>query len=200
MIAIITGDIINSKKTKTDIWLSSLKKELNKYGKSPKHWEIFRGDSFQIETSIEEALKIAISIKATIKHRSNIDVRMGIGIGEKEYSSKKITESNGSAFVYSGECFEVLKKTTLAIKSPWKDFDEMMNIMLSLALISMDHWTVKSAKLVKIGIDNPDLNQKELSKLLNKTQSTISEGLKRAAFDEISKMMHFYSKKITEKC
>ena len=200
MVAIITGDIVNSKQVTAELWLDVLKKELRQYGRSPQNWEIFRGDSFQLEVEPKDALKVAISIKSILKQINDLDVRMAIGIGMKDYSSNKITESNGSAFVNSGECFELLKKNTLAIKTPWSDFDEMMNTMIDLSLITMDSWSTKSAKFVKIGLDNPKMNQNELSGVLNKTQSTISEGLKRAAFDEILKMIIFYSKKINEKC
>ena len=116
MTGIITGDIINSKKSDPKQWLNALKTILNSYGKSPLTWEIYRGDSFQLEVNPNLALEACILIKATIKQFENIDVRLAIGIGEKEYHSESITESNGSAFVNSGECFENLKKTTLAIK------------------------------------------------------------------------------------
>jgi hypothetical protein len=76
----------------------------------------------------------ALEIKALIKKVaplderkkiSTIDVRLAIGIGEKTYSGESISESNGSAFIHSGDKFDVLKKEniTLGIKSPWKSFD-----------------------------------------------------------------------------
>lgn len=199
MVAIITGDIVDSQLRETKTWLKVLKKALNKYGKEPISWEIYRGDSFQLELPVNNALEKVIAIKAMLK-KEDIAVRIAIGIGEKEHVAKKITESNGSAFVNSGECFESLKKTSLALKSPWKDFDESINIMLDLALLTIDNWSVTSAELVKVGLENPEKKQTELTKLLNKTQSTISEGLKRAGYDEILKMIHFYNKKIQEKC
>lgn len=198
MTAIITGDIINSRQTDIKIWLKVLKKTLNLFGKTPKSWEIYRGDSFQLEVAVEDALQCAISIKAILK-QEEIDVRMAIGVGEKEYVADKITASNGSAFVNSGEAFEALKKNTLAIKTPWEDFDDAINIMLDLALITMDNWSATSAEMVKIGLANPEMTQTELTKLLKKTQSTISEGFKRAGYDEIVKMIHFYNKKISKK-
>jgi hypothetical protein len=48
-------------------------------------------------------------LKATIKQHKALDVRMAIGIGTIDYTSNKVTESNGSAFIR--ECFEGLKKT-----------------------------------------------------------------------------------------
>ena len=129
MIAIITGDIINSRSEDVNLWLPKLKEELNKIGKEPKYWEIYRGDSFQLQTTPMKALLIALNLKATIKQFKTLDVRMAIGIGTISYQVEKITESNGEAFINSGECFENLKKQTLAIKSPWPAFDETINLI-----------------------------------------------------------------------
>ncbi|WP_190809811.1 SatD family protein [Flagellimonas sp. S3867] len=197
-IAIITGDIINSRKDIPEAWLPNLKKVLNKYGKEPKQWEIYRGDSFQMEISPEKALEAAIHIKACLKQKKGIDVRMGIGIGEKDYSSEKITESNGSAFVFSGECFENLKKQTLAIKSNSEIFDTQINLMIQLASLSMDHWLPATSRIVKTALEHPEANQKELAALLGKSQSSISEALLRAGFDEVKKMIQFYISQLTE--
>jgi len=193
MISIITGDIINSKSSAPRTWLNTLKTILNQYGSQPQQWDIFRGDSFQLETKPEDALKAAILIKASIKQFKNIDVRMAIGIGEKTFSSQKITESNGTAFINSGECFDALKKTTLAVKSPFNTFDTQINIMFELALLTINNWTATSAKLIKTALEHPELTQVELAKHFETTQSNISKGLKRGGFDEISKLLNYYN-------
>lgn len=199
MEAIITGDIINSRKVEPNEWMTALKKGLNKYGKEPKNWEIFRGDSFQLNTSPEDALEAAILIKAEIKQWKILDVRIGIGIGEITYQATKITESNGTAFLNSGVCFEQLKKQTLAIKTPKKEFDITLNLMFNLAELTMEKWTETAAKLITYKIGNPNANQKELAQILNKMgQGTISEGLKRAGYDEIEKLLEYYKLKINE--
>ena len=200
MTSIITGDIINSKKSSPKNWLEALKSILNSFGNSPQAWEIYRGDSFQLEVSPEQALQACIIIKATIKQFENIDVRLAIGIGEKTYQSENITESNGSAFVNSGACFENLKKTTLAIKSPFELFDTSINIMLELAQLTINNWSSTSAILVKTTLENPDLNQNQLAEILERTQGNISQGLKRAGFDEISKLLHHYKTQIQTLC
>lgn len=200
MTSIITGDIINSKESDPKKWLDALKAVFNKYGKEPNQWEIYRGDSFQLEVKPENALHMAVLIKATIKQFKDIDVRMAIGIGDKTYTSNKITESNGSAFVNSGECFEQLKKNTLAIRSPFTAFDLQINIMLELAQLTMNNWTVTTASLIKIAMEHPELNQKELANYFNKTQGNISQGLKRSGYDEISKMVAFYNSQIKTVC
>ncbi len=156
----ITGDIINSRNTDPQQWIPILKSVLNNYGLEPLQWEIYRGDSFQLEIHPEEALLAAIYIKSCIRNIEGLDVRLAIGIGEKSYSSEKITASNGSAFVNSGECFEGLKKSILAIKSPFYDFDTQINLCLDLAQLTMNSWTQKSSEIVKISIENPNSTQK----------------------------------------
>ncbi|AUS06394.1 SatD family protein [Pseudotamlana carrageenivorans] len=200
MTSIITGDIINSKESSPKNWLEALKSILNHFGKTPSQWEIYRGDSFQLEVTPSEALHACILIKATIKQFKNIDVRLAIGLGTKSFTSKNITESNGEAFINSGECFENLKKTTLAIKSPFTEFDTTINIMLELAQLTINHWTSTSSTLIKTTLEHPNYNQNELAKLLDKTQGNISQGLKRAGLDELNKLLNYYKTQIQNLC
>jgi hypothetical protein len=202
MISVITGDIVNSRGIANQKeWLKPLKQLLAQYGKTPKVWEIFRGDSFQIEIKQpEESFMAAIRIKACIKSIKELDVRMAIGIGEKEYSATRITESNGPAFVYSGEKFESLKKLkqNLAIRSPWTDLDTELNIMISLALIAMNKWSPSSAELISLSLAHQNLSQKELGDKLERTQSSVSTRQKRAHYTEIIELESFYRKRVLQ--
>jgi hypothetical protein len=201
MTSVITGDIINSRGIDKPIrWIKPLKAVLNKLGKEPRDWEIFRGDSFQLEIrDVHQVLMAAIRIKATIKCTKNLDVRMAIGIGEKKYRSQKITQANGEAFIYSGELFERLKKNTLAIRSPWKEVDNQINLLLELALLTMDHWTPRSAEIVRLSMEIPEATQKEIGKKLGITQGRVSERQKRAGYDEVMKMEQRFRELINEK-
>ncbi|MGB6037927.1 MAG: SatD family protein [Cryomorphaceae bacterium] len=196
MIAIITGDIINSTEDDSTEWLSLLKKVLNRYGKSPENWEIFRGDSFQLEVEPKNALLTAFHIKACLKQTGNRDVRMAIGIGEATHKAARISESNGSAYVRSGESFEELKKQTLAIRTENEDVDETINLMLQLALLIADNWSSAVSAIITASIENPDKSQKELAKLLNKSQSSVSEAMSRGGYSEMMKVNQYYSKRI----
>lgn len=200
MTSVITGDIINSRKLKNQsLWLVPLKKIFTELGKSPKTWEVYRGDSFQVEVKKpEDALLTAIRIKASVKCIKDLDVRMGIGIGKKDYTNSSISESNGEAFIHSGEKLEELKeiKRTLGISSPWPDFDEEMNLYLSLALIAMDNWSQGAAEVVKIFLENPNKTQQEIARLLNKHQSSVSGRKTRAHFDDIMNVEATYRMKV----
>ncbi len=209
MVAIITGDIISSRKiVHQEKWLSPLKNLLESWGENPKDWKLDRGDFFQVEiNNIDEALKKALQIKALIKSVkpndenkkiSTIDVRLAIGIGEKTYSGESISESNGPAFINSGEKFDVLKKenVTLGIKTPWKDFDEEINLFFKLASTFMDKWSVLSAELMLIVLNNPNITQGDIGKKLGIKQSGVSKRWSRANINEILEVERIFRKKI----
>jgi hypothetical protein len=211
MIAIITGDIIASRKiVNQEKWLSPLKNLLNTWGESPQNWKLDRGDFFQIEiANIEEVLKKAIEIKALIKNVeplqqekkfSTIDVRLAIGIGDKTYSGETISESNGTAFINSGDKFDVLKKENLkiGIKSPWQDFDEEINLYLKLAGTFMDKWTISSAELIQTILTTPNITQEEIGKKLGIQQSGVSRRWNRANVNEIMEVERIFRKKINK--
>ncbi len=198
MISIITGDIINSRKLPSNSWIDGLKKVFNAIGKNPSEWEIYRGDEFQIEVkNPEEALHVALQVKAFLKS-IHLDARMSIGLGDKTYKAKKISESNGSAFVRSGELFETLKKQkiTLAVNSGNTNWDETMNLMLKLGLTFMDNWLVQSAEFVIIAIENPLVSQEELGTQLGINQAAVSRRRKRAQFDLVMALDKHYRQQI----
>ena len=198
MICIITGDIINSRKLSSTVWMAGLKRVLDTHGTSPKQWEIFRGDEFQLEISEPEAaLYIALQIKAYLK-TVKLDARMSIGFGDKTYDADKISESNGTAFVRSGALFGQLKKqkNTLAINTGNDDFDKEMNLMLRLAQTFMNQWLVQSAEFTLMAIENPELSQEEMGAKLKINQAAVSRRRKRAQFDLILEMDNHYRQKI----
>ncbi|NJN26913.1 MAG: transcriptional regulator [Cyclobacteriaceae bacterium] len=190
--SVLTGDLINSRSIPGKEWMPLFKEALNRYGSEPAQWEIFRGDSFQLELSPEKAVMAVLHIKATIKQLKSLDVRIGIGIGEKNYKANKVTQCNGSAFVHSGEAFESLKRKILSLKSDWPEFDVEINQYLDLASLVMNNWPATSAIIFKAALEHPGLNQAQLAEKLGKSQSSISESLSRTGFEEIMNMEKRY--------
>jgi hypothetical protein len=204
MTSIITGDIIKSRKALSeDLWLTPLKSALSKLSKDASLYDIYRGDSFQLEcTTIEDSFLNAVYIKAAIKSIKGLDARMSIGIGSKDYSGKSVSESNGQAFIYSGETFETLKKEKQNLKLKTSDamFNKEFNLYFRLALIAMDHWTVNSAEIVKLSLEHPSMIQVELAKIIGISQDAVSKRQKRAYLDEILDLDRLYRQKIAQLC
>ena len=200
MTSVITGDIIGSRQQKSKDWVEDLKRILDPFGETPRQWEVYRGDEFQIEIqNVEEALLAAILIKAHLK-AIKLDARMSIGFGDKTHNAEKISESNGDAFIHSGELFETLKKqkVTLAMRTGNSDIDEKMNLMIQLALTFMDSWLVQSAEFVAIAIENPTLSQEELGQKLGINQAAVSRRQKRAQFDLVMNLDRYFRTQIKQ--
>ncbi len=184
-----------------DLWMRPLKALFNRMGKSPKTWEIYRGDSFQLQTDAEKSVAVALEIKAVVKRTKGLDVRVAIGIGEKQHDAPHITESSGDALIFSGQTFDLLKeeKRTLMIQSPWKELEESLNLMLRLLLLSVDQWTPASAEIAALVLADPDQSQHELATALNISQSSVSARYNRAHLREVLELIAFSQKRIAQK-
>ncbi|HCN11230.1 MAG TPA: MarR family transcriptional regulator [Chryseobacterium sp.] len=200
MRAIITGDIINSQETDSENWLPKLKELLGKWGKTPTDWEVYRGDEFQLKCSIDAVFWKALSIKSLIKQFENLDVRIAIGIGEEQYSSEKITESNGTAYVNSGRLLNEIKNEgkTFAIKTPNEGINADFNILFKWSSLDFDSWTVAVSEIVHLLMMDKNLTQDDLAKKLNISQSSVSQRIKRSNFDLILETDYYFRKKIAE--
>lgn len=194
MIAIITGDIINSENHSSSEWIGELKEYFNRFGPAPMQWEIYRGDEFQLKVNETNALLSAIRIKALLKSVKGLDVRMGIGIGLETYVGTGVSESNGTAHQRSGRKFESLKesKVNLSIATGNESQDLTLNLMLRLALDFMDGWSVVSAEIVALVLDNPEASQKEIAQKLDIKQSAVSQRIKRARLDLVLDLLAYY--------
>lgn len=200
MIAVITGDIINSQHADTEVWITKLKNLLEMWGSTPQSWEIYRGDEFQLKCKIDDVFWRFIAIKSLIKSQENLDVRIAIGIGEENFSSEKITESNGTAYVNSGRLLNDLKSDghTVAIKTSKNTLDRDLNILLRWSSKDFDNWTMATSEIIHEMIMNNDITQEDLAKKFTISQSSISQRLKRANYDLIVETDHYFRKKISE--
>lgn len=200
MRAVLTGDIIDSRLAENpQEWIDVLKKTLSQFGKSPRNWEIYRGDSFQLEIDATDAFVATFRIKAAIKMISGLDVRISIGLGEIDFQANAVTLSNGSAFVNSGRAFDQLKdkKRNLILSSDNPELTADLNMMLQLAEALLSHWTRSSAEAISHILKTPGISQIELSKILGITQPSVSSRLRVAHADEILALINYYSNRIT---
>ena len=200
MIAIITGDIINSQKSDSELWLPKLKGLLQSWSTTPENWEIYRGDEFQLKCSVDEVFHKALLIKSLLRSFENLDVRVAIGIGNEVFLSEKITESNGSAYLNSGRLLTDIKSQgkTFAIQTENEKVNRDLNILFKWAAIDFDNWTVATAEIIHQLLRNSELTQDELAKELNIIQSSVSQKLKRANFELLQETDLYFRKKITE--
>lgn len=196
--SILTGDIVTSRGADIKVWLPVLEESLRHYSNK---FDIFRGDSFQIEVPVDKTLEAFFYIKSSIKSIVPLDVRIGIGIGEIDYENEHIKNSTGEALIYSGEAFDTLDKSLIQVKSPWDSWNEPTNIMLALANELANRWTVNMSKTVATVIKYPEANQQKIAQLLNKKyQSQVSTELTNASWNSIKMTIDYCTKELLKLC
>ena len=197
-IAIITGDIINSRGHNSKEWMAKLKSCLIQWGDTPSTWEIYRGDEIQLRIKVKHALYAAIQLKALIKSIKGLDIRMGIGVGNETYIGAGVSESNGTAYQRSGRTLEVLKenKVTLMLTSADEEYNRTMNLILNLASDFMDDWSSVSAEMVFLSLSSPNVSQQNLAEQLNIKQSAVSQRKKRARLNLVEDLLAYYERTI----
>ena len=199
MKAVITGDIINSQKFGAEVWFQVLQRIFE--GKTSQEWENYRGDEFQyLIPNAEDAFLEFLKIKSAIKKIQDLDVRISIGLGDQNFVAEKVSQSNGSAFVNSGRHLERIKteKINLHIASGKAELDAQLNLIFKWVSLTVDSWSVTSAEIVDLFLNQTSLNQDEAARRLNVTQSSISQRLKRANYDLLMETETYYRQLISQ--
>ncbi|WP_431221920.1 hypothetical protein ACQ86O_15920 [Serratia sp. L9] len=187
-ISVITGDLVNSQRVNTTHYiahLDSLLAELQQGG-AIRHYEIFRGDSFQAVAKPDKGLFLAVYIRIALRalEAPDWDARIAVGLGSQQATGA----GYGSAFLNSGNALDNLAKNCyLTLKTD----NEKTNAIVSDLLPMLDHVVSRlsqaEAKIVQtrmfVGTN------KEVAIALNKATSTVSATLKRAAYEEIMRFL-----------
>jgi len=191
---ILTGDVIHSRSHDATEWLPKLEGGIKKYALS---YDIFRGDSFQAEVPVENCFQTVFYLKSKMRQLEGMDIRIGIGVGKIDFIDQDIKKSSGEAFILSGESLDNLTKESLEFKSNWKDLDECINLILTLATRLTDQWTTNMAETVHAAMDNPKANQTDLTKIIGrKHQSQVSTELGKANYSKINQVIEYCTKEL----
>jgi predicted HTH transcriptional regulator len=126
-----------------------------------------------------------------------MDVRIAIGIGSEEFKSDNIREADGTAYQNSGKLLDSImeKQILLALKSPWKDFDEEMQVSFALAEALINGWSYKSAEIAWWMLRG-ETTQKELSNILKISQPAVHKRIQRVYYDELKMLEWRFRNKI----
>lgn len=211
---VITGDIIDSsrldhgQRKKLVEALKSVFKSIEQHQKgklSGPSFEIYRGDSFQgVITDPGQALEYAILIRASLRKSFDTkiedmwDARTAIGIGEIEQFSKKIAESDGTAFRNSGPVLDQMKADErILIKTPWNDLNDEFRASCALLDIVVSKWSASQAEVVVEQLNG--LNQLKISEKLGISQSAVHQRIKAAHWEAVEKLLNRYRSAIRSK-
>jgi hypothetical protein len=205
MIAVITGDIIDSTKYSSEelaLLLNVLHQEFNSIKDSySAEFKIFRGDSFQgVVKDTSKALDIVLLIKTAInkiaiqndKINGLPDLRIAIGIGEVDLLRPSILESNGEAFQFSGRTLDAMKGDypRLLLKTSDENLNDEFNVHFGLFDSISSKWSTASAEVVYYL--HKGFKEREIAEKLGINQSAVNHRKKVANWDSISLLLERY--------
>lgn len=211
MVAVITGDIVQSSKMDREQrhqLLSALQKMFSELDKYTEATEIYRGDSFQILLSQpEKALLLAMLLRAgfrKIPHRQDAqaqyaDARIAIGIGDISDRAGSLGMSDGEAFRLSGRALdEMSRRQRLIISTLWPDINEEMEVACALSEAIVSRWTHAQAGIIYSYLLSGK-TQQALAKEFGITQGAVSQRLSDAGnIDAIRKFLQRFEKLISK--
>ena len=190
--AVLTGDIVKSRDITPRAQLIETLKEALETAKETHHaeYDVYRGDSFQmVIPSAPAAALVAIIIRSKLishspKKSSPWDTRISIGIGGITYRGEKTTESDGPAFLLSGQGMDELNKKNrrLNIKAPWEHADRSLSLVTRFVDDIISNWSKYSAETALYSLVYNE-SQSVLAKRLGKSQSTINDRIATAKLE-----------------
>ena len=208
LISVITGDMVGS--TQLDPAdrklmvkaMNNLGDMLTKAGFVLKSQEVFRGDSFQVVMNeSSRILDVALLIRAhmrgiELESQAQLDVRLGIGVGQIEFKAKTQNESDGTAFRLAAQALEHATKNNLAniwILTNNAVLDEHLNTINVAWESIISRWTVAQSKSIQWSLQG--LVHQEIANKLKVTQPTITRSL-QSADDKVIHYLKTYCQKM----
>ncbi|MGE5604305.1 MAG: SatD family protein [Bacteroidota bacterium] len=152
LFAVITGDIIDSKKHPD--YLEMLKESLSQIQTPGLYtpFNVSRGDELQAVCDDPSLLPVIIRNLRYVCRP--LKIRLGIGIGQIDNpaSSANSWDMTGPAFVFARKALDLIKKgktpqTVLVSEDPF--FDRVFNMVYSLADTIMNGWTPRQWEAVQ---------------------------------------------------
>jgi hypothetical protein len=216
--AVITGDLTNSRllaPTEKKQAIDTLKACFTMLHKKrnitfEKEFEIFRGDSFQcVLRNPANALRVALIIRTCLikqkiliqtkvnstskKTEPFTDARIAIGIGNVNFKSRKVVESDGEAFQQSGMLIDSMKSNgkRLMIGVPGASINASIQMHFNLLDFIVSKWTAQQCEAIYEILTN-NVNQQKLSQKLKVSQPSIHQRLKISGWYVIAPFITFY--------
>ncbi|MBE91345.1 MAG: hypothetical protein CMF14_00235 [Idiomarina sp.] len=204
VIAVITGDIVNSRNLSSahyDKLLKQLKDELASFEASDKAtFDIYRGDSFQITFFCPwAALRAAILIRLKLKSNiCKIDVRQSIAIGTVKALREDVKTSTGQAFILSGKNLDEMKSRRLVFSSENKPLNCHIPIVVKLLDTHLSSLTSMQSEALYFYLMDDSQTHAMLANKLNKSRANTTKILNGSEYLLVADSIHYFETLVHE--
>ena len=201
IIAVITGDIVGSRKLSGAEFkqvMQRLEQLLGAFStRFQTAFDIFRGDSFQLVTSPADAARLATIIDLTL--RSNVPavtVRQCIGIGQGAANNDNVKTATGEAYLLSGHGLDEIKGRGLRINSANAEFQTHSELLTRFFDSHLERLTATQAQVVLAYLLADNKSHEQLATRLDKKRSNVTRILNTSQYHLITDYLDYFASQV----
>ena len=206
MIAVLTGDLVNSTKMSEEVYsgvinnLKALLVEANK--KYQATGEVYRGDEFQIQypnpiDAFKSTLLIKLALHLSTYSSKPIQCTLSLAYGSYAFYDKKPNTSSGPVFIASGRGLEKTQRGELSLHFDERSNDEETQLLNNFLNHLLNRLTKTQAELLFQYIESDFADHKQLAKITKTTRQNISNRLSNIGAFLVRDYMALINNKVT---
>lgn len=205
MIAVLTGDIVNSTKMSNETYsdvIKSLKAFLNEVNeKYDAIGEIYRGDEFQIQYpdpvyALKSTLLIKLALHLSRFSPKPIQCTLSLAYGSHNIYDEKPNTSSGPVFIESGRGLEKTQRGELSIRFSHESDECEINLLTQFLNHLLNRLTRTQAELLYQYIESSFAEHKKIADITGTTRQNISNRLGNIGAFLVRDYMEVINKKI----
>ncbi|GLX77004.1 hypothetical protein tinsulaeT_03440 [Thalassotalea insulae] len=186
MIAVLTGDIVNSTKMSDKAYaevIATLKHLLDQaHQKYQAIGEIYRGDEFQIQFprpahALECSLLIKLALHLSKATTKPIQCTLSLAYGDHSILADKPNTSSGPVFIDSGRGLTKTQRGDISIKLASANDNEELKLLTDFLNHLLNRLTKSQAELLYQYIESHYAEHKKIAELIGTTRQNISNRL-----------------------
>ncbi len=206
MIAVLTGDIVNSTKMSNEIYsgvIKSLKTFLNEANE--KHGaigEIYRGDEFQIQypdplCALKSTLLLKLALHLSKFSPKPIQCTLSLAYGSHNVYDDKPNTSSGPVFIESGRGLEKTQRGELSLRLEHQSDEFEIKLLTQFLNHLLSRLTKTQAELLYQYITSNFAEHKKIADITGTTRQNISNRLGNIGAYLVRDYMAAINKKVT---
>ncbi len=205
MIAVLTGDLVNSTKMSNETYsdvIKSLKSFLNEANeKYDAIGEIYRGDEFQIQYpdpvyALKSTLLIKLALHLSRFSPKPIQCTLSLAYGSHNIYAEKPNTSSGPVFIESGRGLEKTQRGELSVRFDHESDECEINLLTQFLNHLLNRLTKTQAELLYKYIESSFAEHKKIADITGTTRQNISNRLGNIGAFLVRDYMKVINKKV----
>lgn len=208
MIAVLTGDLVDSTQLNKQTYVTSLKIMEELYQQFTdayqSTYELYRGDAFQLVfTQPQFVMRCAIMLKLALYSHADLShsvkVNLSVGLGDYTFLDKKNSRSQGEAFELSGRGLDKNKEGSLTIHCAQKRLKDILELPTQFLDRLLSGLTVKQARVLLAYIQDDFADQQKIADKIGTSRQNINLHLNRLGSELVYNYIQHFEQLLTER-